>query len=109
MPADPAAAPAPRKTSRRNNASAPAADKAAPREAAPSFAAEAASATVPTDRVLQKAREEQPQLIMFGFDLFDMSAPEFCREIRSDDRTRDARARHLLHVGSNRTFKAVSD
>jgi len=37
---------------------------------------------------LRKAREEQPQLIMFGFDLFDMSAPEFCREIRSDDRTR---------------------
>ena len=37
---------------------------------------------------LQKAREEQPQLIMFGFDLFDMSAPEFCREIRADDRTR---------------------
>jgi response regulator RpfG family c-di-GMP phosphodiesterase len=37
---------------------------------------------------LQKAREEQPQLIMFGFDLFDMSAPEFCREIRSDERTR---------------------
>ncbi|HUJ12499.1 MAG TPA: PilZ domain-containing protein [Thermoanaerobaculia bacterium] len=37
---------------------------------------------------LQKAREELPQLIMFGFDLFDMSAPEFCREIRSDDRTR---------------------
>jgi two-component system, OmpR family, alkaline phosphatase synthesis response regulator PhoP len=37
---------------------------------------------------LQKAREEQPQLIMFGFDLFDMSAPEFCREIRADERTR---------------------
>jgi response regulator RpfG family c-di-GMP phosphodiesterase len=37
---------------------------------------------------LQKAREEQPQLIMFGFDLFDMSAPEFCREIRNDERTR---------------------
>ena len=37
---------------------------------------------------LQKAREELPQLIMFGFDLFDMSAPEFCREIRSDARTR---------------------
>lgn len=37
---------------------------------------------------LQKAREELPQLIMFGFDLFDMSAPEFCREIRNDDRTR---------------------
>jgi|SRR5579859_1799636 CheY-like chemotaxis protein len=37
---------------------------------------------------IRKARDEQPQLIMFGFDLFDMSAPEFCREIRSDDRTR---------------------
>src|SRR6202171_145368 len=37
---------------------------------------------------LQKAREELPQLIMFGFDLFDMYAPEFCREIRNDDRTK---------------------
>ena len=37
---------------------------------------------------LEKARQERPQLIMFGFDLFDMSAPEFCREIRNDDRTR---------------------
>jgi response regulator RpfG family c-di-GMP phosphodiesterase len=37
---------------------------------------------------LQKAREDRPQLIMFGFDLFDMSAPEFCREIRRDDRTK---------------------
>lgn len=37
---------------------------------------------------LQKAREERPQLIIFGYDLFDMSAPEFCREIRSDDNTR---------------------
>ena len=33
---------------------------------------------------LQKARTEQPQLVVFGFDLFDMTAPEFCREIRSD-------------------------
>ena len=33
---------------------------------------------------LQKAREERPQLVIFGFDLFDMTAPEFCREIRSD-------------------------
>jgi two-component system, OmpR family, alkaline phosphatase synthesis response regulator PhoP len=38
---------------------------------------------------LQKAREELPQLIMFGFDLFDMAAPEFCREIRADERTRN--------------------
>src|SRR5947209_18142490 len=38
---------------------------------------------------LQKARDEQPQLIMFGYDLFDMSAPEFCREIRNDERTRE--------------------
>src|SRR5881409_1652871 len=33
---------------------------------------------------LQRARAERPQLIVFGFDLFDMSAPDFCREIRSD-------------------------
>jgi len=37
---------------------------------------------------LAKARAEQPHLIMFGYDLFDMSAPEFCREIRSDEATR---------------------
>ena len=37
---------------------------------------------------LQKARNEKPHLIIFGFDLFDMSAPEFCREIRDDEATR---------------------
>ena len=37
---------------------------------------------------LVKARMEQPNLIIFGYDLFDMSAPEFCREIRSDETTR---------------------
>ena len=37
---------------------------------------------------LQKARSEQPQLIVFGFDLFDMTAPEFCREIRADPATK---------------------
>jgi CheY-like chemotaxis protein len=37
---------------------------------------------------LQKARQELPQLILFGFDLFDMTAPEFCRDIRADDATR---------------------
>lgn len=37
---------------------------------------------------LQKARAEKPHLIIFGFDLFDMSAPEFCREIRQDEGTR---------------------
>jgi len=37
---------------------------------------------------LLKARDEQPQLVIFGFDLFDMTAPEFCREIRSDAVTR---------------------
>lgn len=37
---------------------------------------------------LQKARSETPQLIMFGFDLFDMTAPEFCREIRADESLR---------------------
>jgi len=37
---------------------------------------------------LQKARAEKPHLIIFGYDLFDMSAPEFCREIRDDAATR---------------------
>lgn len=37
---------------------------------------------------LQKAREELPHLIIFGFDLFDMTAPEFCREIRNEESTR---------------------
>src|SRR6185369_261541 len=37
---------------------------------------------------LQKARAERPQLIIFGFDLFDMTAPEFCREIRNDPDTK---------------------
>ena len=37
---------------------------------------------------LDKARVERPNLIIFGYDLFDMSAPEFCREIRADDVTR---------------------
>jgi len=37
---------------------------------------------------LKKAREEKPQLIIFGYDLFDMSAPEFCREIRETEETR---------------------
>lgn len=34
---------------------------------------------------LEKARAEKPHLIIFGYDLFDMSAPEFCREIRDDE------------------------
>ena len=37
---------------------------------------------------LTKARAERPNLIIFGYDLFDMAAPEFCREIRADDATR---------------------
>jgi response regulator RpfG family c-di-GMP phosphodiesterase len=37
---------------------------------------------------LGKARIEKPNLIIFGYDLFDMSAPEFCREIRADELTR---------------------
>lgn len=37
---------------------------------------------------LQKARTERPHLVMFGYDLFDMMAPEFCREIRGDELTR---------------------
>ena len=37
---------------------------------------------------LEIARNDRPQLIMFAFDLFDMTAPEFCREIRADASTR---------------------
>lgn len=37
---------------------------------------------------LAKAKMEQPNLIIFGYDLFDMSAPEFCREIRDQEETR---------------------
>jgi response regulator RpfG family c-di-GMP phosphodiesterase len=37
---------------------------------------------------LAKARMEKPNLIIFGYDLFDMAAPEFCRQIRSDEETR---------------------
>lgn len=37
---------------------------------------------------LLKARTEKPNLIIFGYDLFDMSAPEFCREIRDQEETR---------------------
>lgn len=37
---------------------------------------------------LVKARMERPNLIIFGYDLFDMTAPEFCREIRHDELTR---------------------
>jgi len=38
---------------------------------------------------LEKARSERPNLIIFGYDLFDMSAPEFCREVRSDESIRN--------------------
>jgi two-component system, OmpR family, alkaline phosphatase synthesis response regulator PhoP len=37
---------------------------------------------------VRKAKEELPHLIIFGWDLFDMTAPEFCREIRNDDDTK---------------------
>jgi response regulator RpfG family c-di-GMP phosphodiesterase len=37
---------------------------------------------------IQKARSERPNLIIFGFDLFDMTAPEFCREIREHEDTK---------------------
>lgn len=36
---------------------------------------------------LSKARDAQPGLIIFGYDLFDMAAPEFCTAIRSDEKT----------------------
>ena len=54
---------------------------------------------------MQKARAERPQLIIFGFDLFDMTAPEFCREVRSDP---DLRGVSLLLV-SERENAAHTD
>jgi response regulator RpfG family c-di-GMP phosphodiesterase len=45
---------------------------------------------------LRQARDERPHLIIFGYDLFDMSAPEFCRLIREDFETRGT---SLLLVG----------
>jgi response regulator RpfG family c-di-GMP phosphodiesterase len=44
---------------------------------------------------LTKARAERPHLIVFGYDLFDMTAPEFCREIRTHE---DTKAMSLLLV-----------
>jgi CheY-like chemotaxis protein len=38
---------------------------------------------------LQKARDENPHLVIFGFDLFDMTAPEFCRHMRDEESTRN--------------------
>jgi response regulator RpfG family c-di-GMP phosphodiesterase len=37
---------------------------------------------------IEKAKREKPHLIIFGYDLFDMSAPEFCRAIRDESETR---------------------
>ena len=37
---------------------------------------------------IEIARQDKPQLIMFAFDLFDMTAPEFCRELRADATTK---------------------
>jgi two-component system, OmpR family, alkaline phosphatase synthesis response regulator PhoP len=37
---------------------------------------------------LVRAKEDRPNLIIFGYDLFDMTAPEFCREIRESDETK---------------------
>ena len=37
---------------------------------------------------LERARDELPHLIVFGYDLFDMAGPEFCREIRESETTR---------------------
>lgn len=45
---------------------------------------------------LEKARSEKPTLIMFGYDLFDMAAPEFCERIRADE---DTHMISLLFVG----------
>jgi response regulator RpfG family c-di-GMP phosphodiesterase len=53
---------------------------------------------------LQKAIEEKPNLVIFGFDLFDMAAPEFCREIRENA---DLKATSLLLVVERETPEHV--
>lgn len=37
---------------------------------------------------LERLRQERPHLVIFGFDLFDMSGPEFCRAVREDEEIR---------------------
>jgi CheY-like chemotaxis protein len=63
-----------------------------------------ATAMAGTEAV-EKAKREQPNLIMFGYDLFDMSGPEFCRAIRRDEATRMIA---LLFVGE-RSHEAHGD
>ncbi|HSP33369.1 MAG TPA: PilZ domain-containing protein [Thermoanaerobaculia bacterium] len=53
------------------------------------------STSLAGSEALQKANSEKPHLIIFAFDLFDMTAPEFCREIRGND---DTKAISLLLV-----------
>ncbi|HSP14630.1 MAG TPA: response regulator [Thermoanaerobaculia bacterium] len=48
----------------------------------------AISTALAGSEALEKAKEETPNLIILAFDLFDMTAPEFCREIRGDDNTK---------------------
>src|SRR5207253_2339880 len=50
------------------------------------------------------AHLERPSLIMFAFDLFDMMAPEFCREVRAHD---DLKSTSLLVVADRETPEHV--
>lgn len=50
---------------------------------------------------LQKAQNERPQLIIFGFDLFDMTAPEFCREVREHPITKAISLLLVCDAGSD--------
>ncbi|HXI14069.1 MAG TPA: response regulator [Thermoanaerobaculia bacterium] len=37
------------------------------------------------EEALTRIREERPTLVMFSFDLFDMTAPDLCRTVRNDE------------------------
>jgi len=47
------------------------------------------------EEALKRIREERPSLVIFPFDLFDMTAPDLCREIRGDP---DVRQTSLLFI-----------
>jgi response regulator RpfG family c-di-GMP phosphodiesterase len=54
------------------------------------------STAMTASEALARAISEQPKLIIFGYDLFDMTGPEFCREVRANEHTRTV---SLLLVG----------
>lgn len=55
-------------------------------------------------QALLKIREQRPRLVMFGFELADMTAPELCRDVRN---SADIRSTSLLFVADSGKPKHV--